>query len=160
MKRLLVRVTSQSRRGVIFRHTRGTQTCQEMWIKGSVHSQCKVDPPSPERAITSFIHMPVLRSQLQVPRHIRYRWLQCISLDADLAMSRDIYSEDRAKKFIRQLQGVIPVIEETLKQADEVKTVANYIKMAPDAFSHRKRTGLYTVTGRCTEAERDFLCSR
>ena len=41
-----------------------------------------------ERAITSFIHMPVLRSQLQVPRHIRYRWLQCISLDADLAMSR------------------------------------------------------------------------
>ena len=43
-------------------------------------------------------------------------------------------SEDRAKAFIRQLQGVIPVIEETLKQADEVKTVANYIKMAPDAF--------------------------
>ena len=39
-------------------------------------------------SITSFIHMPVLRSQLQVPRHIRYRWLQCISLDADLAMSR------------------------------------------------------------------------
>lgn len=26
------------------------------------------------------------------------------------------------------------MIEETLKQADEVKTVANYIKMAPDAF--------------------------
>lgn len=29
---------------------------------------------------------------------------------------------------------MIPVIEETLKQADRVKEVANYIKMAPDAF--------------------------
>ena len=51
-----------------------------------------------------------------------------------LGYVKGIYSEDRAKAFIRQLQGVIPVIEETLKQADEVKTVANYIKMAPDAF--------------------------
>ena len=47
---------------------------------------------------------------------------------------KGIYSEDRAREFIRQLLDVIPVIEETLKQADEVKTVANYIKMAPDAF--------------------------
>ena len=75
-----------------------------------------------------------------------------------LGYVKGIYSEDRAKAFIRQLQGVIPVIEETLKQADEVKTVANYIKMAPDAFFIGR--GLYTVTGRCTEAERDFLCSR
>ena len=51
-----------------------------------------------------------------------------------LGYVKGIYSEARAKAFIRQLQGVIPVIEETLKQADEVKTVANYIKMAPDAF--------------------------
>ena len=47
-----------------------------------------------------------------------------------LGYVKGIYSEDRAKKFIRQLQGVIPVIEETLKQADEVKTVANYIEIS------------------------------
>lgn len=42
-----------------------------------------------------------------------------------LGYVKGIYSEDRAKKFIRQLQGSYPWIEETLKQADEVKTVAN-----------------------------------
>ena len=47
---------------------------------------------------------------------------------------KGIYSEARAKEFISELLGVIPVIEETLKQADEVKTVANFIKLAPDAF--------------------------
>ena len=52
----------------------------------------------------------------------------------EIAVASTKASEERAKAFIRQLKGVIPVIEETLKQADEVKTVANYIKMAPDAF--------------------------
>lgn len=47
---------------------------------------------------------------------------------------KGIYSEDRAKEFTEGLLGVIPVIEEALRQADEVKTVANYIKMASDAF--------------------------
>lgn len=47
---------------------------------------------------------------------------------------KGIYSEARAKEFMSELLGVIPVIEETLKQADEVKTVANFIKLAPDAF--------------------------
>ena len=51
-----------------------------------------------------------------------------------LGLVKGIYSEDRAKKFIGKLLGTIPVIEETLLQADEVKAVANYIKMAPDAF--------------------------
>lgn len=51
-----------------------------------------------------------------------------------LGLVKGIYSEDRAKEFIGKLLGTIPVIEETLLQADEVKAVANYIKMAPDAF--------------------------
>jgi glucosamine--fructose-6-phosphate aminotransferase (isomerizing) len=51
-----------------------------------------------------------------------------------LGLVKGIYSEDRAKQFITQLLGVIPVIEETLKQSEKVKSVANYIKMAPDAF--------------------------
>lgn len=51
-----------------------------------------------------------------------------------LALVKGIYSEEQAKNFVARLQGVIPVIEETLKQADRIKTVANHIKMAPDAF--------------------------
>ena len=51
-----------------------------------------------------------------------------------LGLVKEIYSEEQAKEFISKLLGTIPVIEETLLQADEVKTVANYIKMAPDAF--------------------------
>lgn len=51
-----------------------------------------------------------------------------------LGLVKGIYSEEQAKEFISKLLGTIPVIEETLLQADEVKTVANYIKMAPDAF--------------------------
>ncbi|MGN0395655.1 MAG: glutamine--fructose-6-phosphate transaminase (isomerizing), partial [Coprococcus sp.] len=51
-----------------------------------------------------------------------------------LGLVKGIYTEERAKEFIRQLLDVIPVIEETLKQADKVKDVANFIKMAPDAF--------------------------
>ncbi len=51
-----------------------------------------------------------------------------------LGLVKEIYTEEQAKEFISKLLGTIPVIEETLLQADEVKTVANYIKMAPDAF--------------------------
>lgn len=51
-----------------------------------------------------------------------------------LGLVKGIYTEEQAKEFISKLLGIIPVIEETLLQADEVKTVANYIKMAPDAF--------------------------
>lgn len=45
-----------------------------------------------------------------------------------LGLVKGIYSEEQAKEFISKLLGTIPVIEETLLQADEVKTVANYIK--------------------------------
>ena len=51
-----------------------------------------------------------------------------------LGLVKGIYSEEQAKEFISKLLGTIPVIEETLLQADEVKTVANYIKLAQDAF--------------------------
>lgn len=51
-----------------------------------------------------------------------------------IGLVKGIYTEDRAKEFVKQLLGVIPVIEETLEQANKVKTVANFIKMAPDAF--------------------------
>lgn len=55
-------------------------------------------------------------------------------LGCRMALVKGIYTEDKARSFIQELLGVIPIIEDTLKQADEVKTVANYIKMAPDAF--------------------------
>ena len=51
-----------------------------------------------------------------------------------IGLVKGIYSEEKARQFIASLLSVIPVIEETLKQADRVKEVANYIKMAPDAF--------------------------
>ncbi len=55
-------------------------------------------------------------------------------LGCRIGFVKGIYTEAKAKEFISQLLGVIPVIEETLKQADKVKDVANFIKMAPDAF--------------------------
>lgn len=51
-----------------------------------------------------------------------------------IGLVKGIYTEGKARQFIASLLSVIPVIEETLKQADRVKEVANYIKMAPDAF--------------------------
>ena len=51
-----------------------------------------------------------------------------------IGLVKGIYTEEKARQFITSLLSVIPVIEETLKQADRVKEVANYIKMAPDAF--------------------------
>lgn len=51
-----------------------------------------------------------------------------------IGLVKGIYTEEKARQFIASLLSVIPVIEETLKQADRVKEVANYIKMAPDAF--------------------------
>ena len=51
-----------------------------------------------------------------------------------LGYVKGIYSEEKAKEFVKQLLGIIPVIEETLEQANKVKAVANFIKMAPDAF--------------------------
>ncbi len=51
-----------------------------------------------------------------------------------IGLVKGIYAEEKARQFITSLLSVIPVIEETLKQADRVKEVANYIKMAPDAF--------------------------
>lgn len=51
-----------------------------------------------------------------------------------IGLVKGIYTEEKARQFIASLLSAIPVIEETLKQADRVKEVANYIKMAPDAF--------------------------
>ncbi len=51
-----------------------------------------------------------------------------------LGLVKGIYSEEQGREFIKNLLGVIPVIEETLKQADSIKSVANFIKLAPDAF--------------------------
>lgn len=51
-----------------------------------------------------------------------------------IGLVKGVYTEEKARQFIASLLSVIPVIEETLKQADRVKEVANYIKMAPDAF--------------------------
>lgn len=51
-----------------------------------------------------------------------------------IGLVKGIYTEEKARQFIASLLSVIPVIEETLKQADRVKEVANHIKMAPDAF--------------------------
>lgn len=51
-----------------------------------------------------------------------------------IGLVKGIYTEEKARQFIASLLSVIPVIEETLKQADRVKEVTNYIKMAPDAF--------------------------
>lgn len=51
-----------------------------------------------------------------------------------LGFVKGIYTEEQAKSFISSLLEVIPVIEKTLDQADKVKGVANYIKLAPDAF--------------------------
>lgn len=51
-----------------------------------------------------------------------------------IGLVKGIYTEEKARQFIASLLSVIPVIEETLKQADRVKEIANYIKMAPDAF--------------------------
>ena len=51
-----------------------------------------------------------------------------------LGLVKGIYTEERARQFVTSLLNTIPVIEETLKQADGVKEIANYIKMAPDAF--------------------------
>lgn len=55
-------------------------------------------------------------------------------LGCRIGLAKGIYTEDKARSFIKELMDVVPIIEDTLKQADEVKTVANYIKMAPDAF--------------------------
>lgn len=51
-----------------------------------------------------------------------------------MALVKGIYTEEQAKEFVVKLQQAIPVIEQTLKQADQIKEVANYIKLAPDAF--------------------------
>lgn len=51
-----------------------------------------------------------------------------------MALVKGIYTEEQAKQFVVKLQQAIPVIEQTLKQADQIKEVANYIKLAPDAF--------------------------
>lgn len=51
-----------------------------------------------------------------------------------LGLVKGIYTEEQGRDFIKNLMGVIPVIEETLKHADEVKSMANFIKLAPDAF--------------------------
>lgn len=51
-----------------------------------------------------------------------------------MGLVKGIYTEEQAKTFVAKLLDVIPVIEETLEQADKVKDIANHIKMAPDAF--------------------------
>ncbi len=51
-----------------------------------------------------------------------------------LGLVKGIYSREQGQDFIKKLLGTIPVIEETLRQADSVKSVANFIKLAPDAF--------------------------
>jgi len=49
-------------------------------------------------------------------------------------LMREKYTEDDARRFIRDLNGVIPVIESVLKKEQEIKSVVPHIVCMPDAF--------------------------
>ena len=51
-----------------------------------------------------------------------------------LGIVKNILSQKEAKEFITKLMNTPNVIEETLKNANNIKRIANHIKLAPDAF--------------------------
>ena len=51
-----------------------------------------------------------------------------------LGIVKNILSQKDAKEFITKLMNTPNVIEETLKNANNIKRIANHIKLAPDAF--------------------------
>ena len=51
-----------------------------------------------------------------------------------LGLVKNILSKKEAKEFITKLMNTPNVIEETLKNANNIKRIANHIKLAPDAF--------------------------
>ena len=53
---------------------------------------------------------------------------------ARLGLVRKLIDEKSTKKFIINLINASNIIEETLKSANNIKRVANHIKLAPDAF--------------------------
>ena len=53
---------------------------------------------------------------------------------ARMGLVRKLIDEKSTKKFIINLINASNIIEETLKSANNIKRVANHIKLAPDAF--------------------------
>lgn len=51
-----------------------------------------------------------------------------------MGIVKGIVSEQEARQFMTKLINAPNIIEETLKNANNIKRVANHIKMAPDAF--------------------------
>ncbi|MBQ9200569.1 MAG: glutamine--fructose-6-phosphate transaminase (isomerizing) [Lachnospiraceae bacterium] len=51
-----------------------------------------------------------------------------------LGIVKNILSKKKAKEFITKLMNTPNIIEETLKNANNIKRIANHIKLAPDAF--------------------------
>lgn len=51
-----------------------------------------------------------------------------------MGLVKGIVSEQEARQFMTKLINAPNIIEETLKNANNIKRVANHIKMAPDAF--------------------------
>lgn len=51
-----------------------------------------------------------------------------------MGLVRQLISEEDARQFMAKLIGASDIIEETLKNADNIKRVANHIKLSPDAF--------------------------
>lgn len=51
-----------------------------------------------------------------------------------MGLVKNIITESEAKKFMSKLLNTPNIIEETLKMANDIKRIANHIKMAPDAF--------------------------
>ncbi len=51
-----------------------------------------------------------------------------------MGMVKNIISESEARQFMAKLINTPNIIEETLKNANNIKRVANHIKLSPDAF--------------------------
>ena len=51
-----------------------------------------------------------------------------------LGLVKGILTKKEAKEFITKLMNTPNIIEETLKNANNIKRIANHIKLAPDAF--------------------------
>ncbi|MBQ1327427.1 MAG: glutamine--fructose-6-phosphate transaminase (isomerizing) [Eubacterium sp.] len=51
-----------------------------------------------------------------------------------IGLVKGIFKEDEAKEFIQNLMNAGELIKETLLNANNIKRIANYIKMAPDVF--------------------------
>ncbi len=55
-------------------------------------------------------------------------------LAARMGLVKGTFSQAEAKSFVEKLQGAGALIEETLKNANNIKRIANHIKMAQDVF--------------------------